>query len=360
MDSIKKVLQSTPFRLGVFLMGAVFTAIRLGGLAFPDYVTFSAVIGIAICVMFFIVIGYQELLSRLLKIEDDRSKLETGFESVNQSINQLTTSDFNNVKNSISELKKSVDNVISEPNSLRSSSISDEKLHNSLAKRYGYANDLVEIECVIDKDGSSRVERRVTVRAFAQYDEIDTYLMVPQMLNAKGEKIPRVIEAHSIDEGRNVTVKKIDVKLGRATAILQFFPPLTDGVVTNYTLVERTPPMTYELEWTEQRLLERKKMNDPDEYFGWNINRPTRHLSIKIIFPESFLPVNEISQVRFATAIGLPSIQLQTEEQNRLQIPKLKSVSGGRKMLHFEKQYPMTNLIYMLRWQPQIVKAAGS
>ncbi len=101
-------------------------------------------------------------------------------------------------------------------------------------------------------------------------------------------------------------------------------------------------------------MITRKQGGDPDEYFGWNINRPTRKLIVKILFPEGFIPRDVKNQVRFASAFGSPSIRLQTEEQNRIELPRQETVTGGRHMIYFNVEFPLTNLIYMLRWLPQL------
>ncbi len=335
METIKKALNSTPFKLAVAVLSAAFTAVRFGGLAFPQYAQTAAVFGLVVCVIFFLALGYYELISKLVVIGSDRTELIDRFKGVEEGLEKLN-----------SEIEQSKNSAISP--------LADDTLYESLAQKYGYANEIVDIECLLYLDGSARVERRVTVRAFAKYDEIDTYLIVPEMIDEQGEKVPRILDADSLNPNRTVSKERVEEKLGRATAVLSFYPALVAGVTTTYRLVERTPSDTFILEATAKELEEREKSKDPDEYFGWNINRPTKSLNIKVIFPEGYIPKDPKSQVRFATASGLPSIQLQTEEQNRIMIPKLERGRGGSYVLGFEVQYPMTNLIYMLRWLPQL------
>lgn len=337
MEKIYNFLNSTPFKAGMAVLTAVFTIVRFGGLALPDYAQTIAVIGLALCILFFIALGIHALSLKLAAFGDERSKSLAMLGSITNKLEGLETA--------VEKLGEG-DNPLSQ-------ALDDEKLYQSLATKYGYANELVEVECLLNPDGSARVERRVTVRAFAKYDEIDTYLMVPEMLNAEGEKTPRILEASLVDNNRTITWKSLDEIKGRTTAILKFFPPLTEGVTSTYSLVERTPPQTFMLEGTDAELDAKAKSSDPDEYFGWNINRPTKNLSIKVIFPEGFIPSNPKSQVRFATSSGFPSVQLQTEEQNRVMVPRLEPTAGGRYRLCIEVQFPLTNLIYVLRWLPQ-------
>ncbi|MCA9926588.1 MAG: hypothetical protein KC421_29670 [Anaerolineales bacterium] len=333
MNSLKKILESTPFKFGVPFMGAVFTAVKFGGLVLPQYVQIIAIFGMTLSGLYIIALAYSELLSKISLHKDNDEKKE------------LSTN-LSDIKASIIRIEKQ---LVSPSNN---ESLPDESLYQALAAKYGYANEAVKIECEIYSDGSARVERQIQVLAFAKYDEIDTYLMVPQMLEKEGSKIQ--INADVLDASRSVKLKNVKRLLGRTTAELEFFPPLTEGISTTYRIIERTPPNTFILENTEVELIDRKKKGDADEFFGWNINRPTRELIIKIIFPEGFVPREAQSQVRFATAFGFPSIQLQTEEQNRIEVPHQETTSGGRHMAYFNVEFPMTNLIYMLRWLPQL------
>ena len=357
MSTLKKLMNSTPFKLGVPFMGAVFTAVKFGGLVVPQYLQNIAVFGIVISSLYIFALAYNEILVRISFRSDEaeRSKILSKLQEIDDKVAinkepELAASikDIRNKITIIEEINKKL--LIPQENQ---ENIADEILYQTLAKKYGYANELVEIECELFANGSARVERRIQVLAYAKYNKIDTYLMVPQFLNDEDQE-PLQIEASVLDEGRKVELINVKSQLGRTTAELEFFPALIDGISITYKLIERTPPKTYILENTEEELIERKKKDDVDEFFGWNINRPTRKLIIKMLFPEGFIPRNVVSQVRFATAFGFPSIQLQTEEQNRIELPRQEIVTGGRHMIYFSVEFPMTNLIYMLRWLPQL------
>lgn len=367
MEYLKKILESPLTKIFLAILTAIFTVVRFTSLAFPNVANEIAVIGLVVCATILMVLVYEDALKKLLNVKSETEKLSSEFIKVQENLANLVSiiqsntnlePQFNSITAKIDEINSNTISLLSSQASLQD--ISSEALYLALAKKYGYANDLVEIECLLYEDGSARVERKITVSAFAKYDEIDTYLMVPEFLEKDGyntpimESEPRIIPDGRTNNVRNITWRPEPKLKGRSTAVLKFFPPLTDGISCTYSFVERTGSNTFILEGSAQELNERARSNDPDEYFGWNINRPTRNLRITIIFPEGYEPDQPTSKVLFATSSGFPSVQLQTEEQNLINEPLLERALGGRQQLYFEAEYPMMNLIYSLRWFPQV------
>ena len=214
------------------------------------------------------------------------------------------------------------------------------------ADRYGIGYESLEVSCTIREDGSAITRRKVKVRAYDRVSEIDNYLLTPEKLPPNG-----VIENLNV---RSLTKKysvasRTKVEQKRTSAILSFSPPLLEGECLEYEMIEELPKNFYAINFSEEAISARET---PFDYFGWNINRPTRKLSIKVYFPERSKPNFFRTQVRYASTSGFPSDRSQYREQAHLDLPTMDGPDGDRFVLTLEVEYPMIGLIYILRWQP--------
>jgi len=244
-------------------------------------------------------------------------------------------------------------------NRMRGRLITDEDVYQRMAKRYGLGYGNLQVECRIKADGSAEVQREVTVEAFSVIDQLDTFLLVPEpdLAGREARTIDRV-RLRSLADERSVTLMHSRSKEGILSTTIGIFPPLKEGEILTYELTEKLPLGLYAVD--EQTLAKR---NTPYDYFGWNINRPTRKLSMRIYFPSSVMPdINSDGygvEVRYAAAApGLFSQRQQYEEQKRLKRPLLVGPEG-KQCLKLDVDYPMIGLIYILRWQPLVKESRG-
>jgi hypothetical protein len=224
-----------------------------------------------------------------------------------------------------------------------------EQSYRYSAQRYGIGYESLSVECTIDEKGAATIRRRVELKAYADLEELDTYLQIPESDNDEDislqERSPR-----SLSEGKSIVIKDLKKDSGRLTALFKFIPSLRSGESLTYEVTETIVAGSFAIGLTEEELNQRA---DKVEYFGWNINRPTRRLSIQIYFPESAKPrIVHDARVRYALAVGLPSRTVQREEQKFLERPILSGPEGTQYLLKFDVEYPMTGLIYLLSWDP--------
>lgn len=250
----------------------------------------------------------------------------------------------------IEELTPSLSSQPSTPTSKNTPAVDeDEQCYGTIAERYGIGYDSLDVECVIAEDGSAMVTRRVQVDACSEIGELDTFLLIRESAPTGEERYIDLIEARSLTPDWDVSVTDVRKEYGRLSALVAISPPLTEDQNVGYELKEQLPAGLYAIDLTKEQIKERET---PYEYFGWNINRPTRKLTLTVYFPEAInRPATYGAEVWIASASGMPSNRVQHEEQKRLKRPVLDSV-GGRYFLRLSVDYPMIGLIYILRWQP--------
>jgi hypothetical protein len=114
-------------------------------------------------------------------------------------------------------------------------------------------------------------------------------------------------------------------------------------------MIEKVPAGAFAIDLTKEELMKRET---PDDYFGWNINRPTQKLALHVYFPEDTKPQVYGILVRYASASGFPADRPQYEEQRNLDRPIMTGPEGDRFVLKLKVEYPMIGLIYILYWRP--------
>lgn len=229
-----------------------------------------------------------------------------------------------------------------------------EQAYTYSAKRYGVSYDSIEVECRIDKDGSAQVKRKVEVHAHSLLSDLDTFLLIPSDSPPPGDLWEiDFLKVRSLTTGQNVTLDETVEEFGRLSAILKISPPLYEGAIVTYEVVEKLPDGLYAIGYTRADL---EKRPTKDDYFGWNINRPTKKLIIQVTFPHFDAPQIYSAEVRYASASGFSAVRPQYEEQKRLR-PKLIGPSEDNQYtLNLEVEYPMHGLVYILRWQPPVLE----
>jgi hypothetical protein len=134
-------------------------------------------------------------------------------------------------------------------------------------------------------------------------------------------------------------------------AEIAFSPELHEGTAAGFKMTEKLSPGLFAVGLSEKDL--RKRCNPDKDYFGWNIDRPTRTLRLKVFFPEGVKPRVFGSEVRYAIAFSdTETARFQYEEQKRLQGPFLTGPERLSYILKLDVEYPMIGMIYILYWQP--------
>ncbi len=221
------------------------------------------------------------------------------------------------------------------------------------ASRYGIGYDALEIKWTINEDGSALLQRVIEIEAFSKIESLDTYLLIPE--SNKDRKI-NFKSVDSLSPGWNVALSDVKRELGRGSAMISISPPLKREEKMRYAMVEELPAGLYAINLSAEALSQRQSKYD---YCGWNINRPTRKVSLQVEFPQYTKPEIFSSEVRYASTSGFPSSTEHYEESQRFGPVLTLSPKGDRFILRLDIDYPMIGLIYILRWQP-IAKEVAS
>ena len=218
------------------------------------------------------------------------------------------------------------------------------------AKRYGFGYDSMHVECIIQENGSAIVQRTVTVHAYSELRELDTFLLIPEAPPPGQNREIEFVTIKSLTDGVDVNLSDLEERYGRLSAVTVIAPPLGEGDELSFQTIEQLPRKLYAIGLTQQELGARQTL---EEYFGWTVNRPTRKLTIDVFFPENVKrPKGYGALVRYDSPAGIPLKRIQHEEQKRIHKPSLTEQAGGRHLLQLEMEYPMIGLIYVLHWRP--------
>lgn len=223
---------------------------------------------------------------------------------------------------------------------------SADQAYKYLALRYGAGYDSLEIKWSINEDGSALLQRIIEIESFSIIESLDTYLLIPE--SDKDRKI-KFGSVDSLSPRWNVTLSDIKSELGRGSALITISPPLKKEEKMRYSMVEQLPTGLYAINLTNEELSQRQLKYD---YCGWNINRPTRKVSLQVEFPKYIKPEVFSAEVRYASTSGFPSSRSHHEESQRFSPVLVLGPHGDRFILRLDIDYPMIGLIYILRWQP--------
>jgi hypothetical protein len=228
--------------------------------------------------------------------------------------------------------------------------VTAEDVYRYMANRYGVGYRSIEVECIIDEDGSGELKRTVHVEAHSQLAELDTFLVVREEPPPGKTWDLDLVDVRSLTTGRDVSMKLKILKDGKLSGLIAIAPPLDLGEQVVYEMTEKLPLGLFAVNLTKPELEQRKT---PYDYVAWTINRPTRNLALMIHIPRDIKPRAFRTEVRRATpAPGIPSAEIQYEEQKRLEKPQLKEPMRGQFALELDVDCPMVGLMYILRWDP--------
>jgi len=216
------------------------------------------------------------------------------------------------------------------------------------AKRYGTGYSKFEVQCFISEDGSAIVLREVKIEAFSILEGIDTFYNIPEEDPDGESRYIEPIKIEAKDEEHQVILTDVKKEPGRMLATINFAPFLRNREKLQYTITERLPVGLYAIDLSQEEL---DKRETPYDYYGWHVNRPTKKLIIRVYFPRDFQPSIFGEEVRYAASAGVTSQREQHEERKRLK-GVVRTKEGDRYVLNFEINYPLSGLVYILRWSP--------
>lgn len=214
------------------------------------------------------------------------------------------------------------------------------------ASRYGIGYDSLEIKWMINEDGSALLQRIIEIEAFSGVENLDTYLLIPE--NDENRKI-EFISVDSLSPQRNISLSDVKKEPGKGSAMISISPPLKKEEKMRYKIVEKLPQKLYAINMSSQEISKRQSAHD---YCGWNINRPTRKVSLQVEFPNVIKPEEYNLEVRYASTSGFPSTRKHFEESRRFEPVLTLSPQRDKSILRLDVDYPMIGLIYILQWLP--------
>jgi len=227
---------------------------------------------------------------------------------------------------------------------------SAEAVYRYMARRYGVGYRRADIAVEIKDDGSGTYTRVIDLQAFSEIADLDTFLVIGEPSPPGESRIMDLIDVVSLSSGRDVSKKSKVSKDGTLSVLAAFAPQLDPGDSVAYRMSEALPAGLFAVNLTGEQLAQRAT---PYDYFGFTINRPTRSMSLRVMFPQGMRPLSYRVEVKRASAApGIPSPEIQVEEQRQLRKEPLRRAPDGRWELTLDVDCPMTGLVYLWRWEP--------
>ncbi len=225
-------------------------------------------------------------------------------------------------------------------------------------KKYGIGYPGMDITWTIKDDGSAILHRRIHLIAYSRVSELDTFLSAPDQ-PTENIKYLRVI---SETPGIKVTKNQESKIAGRNSIMLTITPALKEGQELIYSMFETLPQNFYTiLSGNSNGQVTTIDSFLPGDYIGWSINRPTKLLKLKVVFPpDCSEPHNYASHVHFAVDTGDFGIRKNDNELNRIGEPKMNGpiidIDGEHFELSIDVKYPATGLVYLMNWEHPVKK----
>jgi hypothetical protein len=365
MDKINRFLDSKLAKRLATILGIISAILLFVQIQLPSYLSITATITLIIVIFYFLITIPRMIVDSLVngahskiinslndpskinfikQINDSQTKL-TELVSIQQdSINKLDA-----LPGTLQDTLRSERFIQAAPD-LKTENVAEEN-YKYQAKRYGMGYVHSGIECYINNDGSAKVYREVHIEAHSEISEIDTYINIPEE-DPLG--INRYIEAGEIEclDDHEVNLIPIDNKPGRLLAKIVITPPLKSEDTLKYKILQmKLPQRLFGIDISPEELI----LRNPIDYFGWHIDRPTKYLSLDVYFPTGKRPTGYAGEVVYAASAGVPTEKVQYEEQKKLMSPNFSRVAE-RGVLKMVVDYPLSGLIYRIRWNPFLKK----
>lgn len=219
------------------------------------------------------------------------------------------------------------------------------------ARRFGGGHVNASFTCEIHDDGSANVRRDIEVEVFSRLSSLDAYLVLPSDDADAPRDASLVID--KLMPSTSAPRIKLDIqetgsKYQNATN-LTFTPPLRPGEKLSYSLTERGMGSVFLMTAPPSDPAQAERAT---EFFGWSIDRPTKRLELKVVFPPGYETTAVYPEVRRASSSGFSNAIIQESETIRVDWPSLSEPDEhNRRTLSMVVEYPMTGLVYTVRWE---------
>lgn len=235
------------------------------------------------------------------------------------------------------------------PRSSEDREAQDEQIYQYLAERYGLGYLLHSTKCTIAYDGSAQVIRNVTVEAYSEVSSIDSFIRIPE---EGPDGVPTKIAPGNLKsfDYHKLDWKPVERIAGKFRAKITIEPPLQPGETLKYQILEsKLPTGLYAIDKTQAEIEARE---NPIDYWGWQITRPTKRLVLEVVFPFGSRPANCEIGVYHAISPGVADEHYPPKALLDIQNAEV-TINDFDDSFYKEFDYPVFNMIYSLRWKPK-------
>ncbi len=231
----------------------------------------------------------------------------------------------------------------------------NELVYSNFSILYGLAYEELLVHGELDEQGGMRVWRDSKVRAHvAGIGKLDHYL-----LSEAPDKKDIEVELQCHTRLKQLTKEIQRVSSRELYLMIGISEPLMPNEGLHFTVIEKAPPKSVAM--SQEELQERVRSHQkpfPYESFFWTITRPTKHFQLKLIVPEHLLSPED---ARFDVWFG-PSRISHTTEFKRIHGNNWYTTGrvGERLELCLDVMFPISTLIYAIRWVPTLKTAPGT
>lgn len=222
------------------------------------------------------------------------------------------------------------------------------------AHEYGIGYELLDVECEIRKN-EVEVRRSLKVKAFSTIRQLDNFLhLKPDEGDHSEKRPPRVVPGSNETRGLEI----VNPELQSNVLAITITPQLNPNEAVEYVLIEATRNSFFKLSILKEEYDRRMEVADHD-FLGWRIDRPTRELNLKVIFPDNRKPSFHDYGVYFAPVAPLENSGMQfrreqAEQKRKVDAPIIHISTRGQCELVLRVNNPVVGLIYTLFWDPPI------
>jgi hypothetical protein len=242
------------------------------------------------------------------------------------------------------QIDRAIERRVVQPKSIEPiGEVKDEIAYVFNSQRYGMSYEDLVAHCTILDDGSASFRREMDLRAHTQVAEVSHFMLLPEASrNGEDLELISIKRLPPFVPLRTLTWQVTELSSGKISLTVSISPSLQIGNGFRYEIVEKSPPSLYAVTGLEERRV-------PYDYFAWDINRPTKRLEMKVLFPEGIQPPAFESDVWYAVG---QSRSRHDQEFNRLSALLKPAQEGIYYALMAVIPYPLLGLTYAIKWTP--------
>lgn len=235
----------------------------------------------------------------------------------------------------------------------------DKRLHDELnyvteniayefsRERFGVGHEEVVFESEIDAEGQAKVSRYVIISAYSRIETLDTDLFYPEDDDNPDKKLEfKSVKALSRKPGLKIEAKEQERPRGKAYDLF-FKPPIEPGEIADYRLEEfaRGPHFG----------LGQPGLDAETEFWGWNTDRPTKKLTLRVVFPDGQTAENPRTVVMRASCSSGRKPRMENEERRVGRPIFADPRADGKVELVLDVESPVHGLRYLMYWDPKAI-----